>query len=248
MRSPIVVVAAEKGGVGKTTLAVELAAVLEGIVVDLDFHAGGATSRLGLQELRDAPLVRALAAGPSARAPEVRRRAGRPGLVSSTRRLGRLLMDQQDMAECLEAWAAAWGGPPVVVDTHPGAHWTTDGALMRADLLIVPLPPGELEAAATAGMLAEHGRIATVVVPVMVPRVPPAAFLAALEDLVERFGVRVGPPVSEHRWLRRRRLRTAVTLQANAGARTRAAAAEFRAVASHIADVLREIDRERAAA
>ncbi len=46
-RGAILTVAAQKGGVGKTTLAYELAALLGAVLIDLDFHGGGATSLWG---------------------------------------------------------------------------------------------------------------------------------------------------------------------------------------------------------
>ncbi len=41
----IITVAAYKSGVGKTTLALELAQLLEAPLVDLDWDKGGATNR-----------------------------------------------------------------------------------------------------------------------------------------------------------------------------------------------------------
>ena len=43
---PVVAVGASKGGVGKSTIAYELAAALGGVLVDLDWDSGGAT-RMG---------------------------------------------------------------------------------------------------------------------------------------------------------------------------------------------------------
>jgi len=43
----IITVAAYKGGVGKTTLALELAYLLDAPLVDLDWDKGGATRRWG---------------------------------------------------------------------------------------------------------------------------------------------------------------------------------------------------------
>ena len=51
LRGAILTVAAQKGGVGKTTLAYELAAALDAILIDLDFHGGGATNLWGFDPL-----------------------------------------------------------------------------------------------------------------------------------------------------------------------------------------------------
>ncbi len=61
----IVTVAAWKGGVGKTELAKELAFLLGGVLVDLDWDEGGATRAWGYRhETRaTAPLLDALEAG-----------------------------------------------------------------------------------------------------------------------------------------------------------------------------------------
>jgi chromosome partitioning protein len=238
-RGAIITVAAQKGGVGKTSLAYEIAAVLNGVLVDLDFHGGGATSLWGFDPLAAAraPLLDALERGPSGRPPRPRRRPNRPDLVPSHPDLGAATLDAGEIADCLEAWAYAFEARPLVVDTHPGAHATTDGAVQVADLVVVPVPPGRRELAATRAMLDELDGYPLLLVPMMAPPSPPTWWIEALQEFVERPGVRLAPPVSEHRWLRRRLLSTAVCCQRNAGARTVRAAQEFRAVAERSAQL-----------
>ncbi len=83
MHSRIVTVAAAKGGVGKTTLAYELAARLQGVLVDLDWDAGGATRMWGFDPLSAAraPLLDGLERGPDAKPPRLKRRAHQPALL-----------------------------------------------------------------------------------------------------------------------------------------------------------------------
>ena len=69
--------------------------------------------------------------------------------------------------------------------------------------------------------------------PMMVPPVPPKRFVDRLAGLADG-RIQVAPPVSEHRWLRRRLRRSALVTQPNPGARVRAAAAELRAVAESV--------------
>ena len=82
-RPPIVTVAAAKGGVGKTTLAYELAAGLDGVLVDLDWDAGGATRMWGFDPAKAAraPLLDGFERGPDGRPPRPKRRANQPALV-----------------------------------------------------------------------------------------------------------------------------------------------------------------------
>jgi chromosome partitioning protein len=232
-RGVILTVAAQKGGVGKTTLAYELAAVLNGVLIDLDFHGGGATNLWGFDPLAvtRAPLLDALERGPEGRPPRLKRGPSRPDLVPSHPDLSAARLDADAVAEALEAWAVAWGGRALIVDTHPGAHWTTDGAVGVADLVVSPIAPGRREVAATEAMLREHEDYPILLVPSMVPPSPPAQWIDALNVFSQREHVHLGPPISEHRWLRRRMLTSAVTLQCRPGARTRRAAAEYEAVA-----------------
>ncbi len=113
----IVTVAAYKGGVGKTTLALELAYLLDAPLVDLDWDKGGATNRWGYRPGATSPLLDALETG---KVPRPRKGRGKPDLVPSDRDFEANQPEANTMAEALEKWAAAWDRAYVVVDTHPG--------------------------------------------------------------------------------------------------------------------------------
>jgi chromosome partitioning protein len=180
---------------------------------------------------RRVPLLDALEAGPEGRAPRPRRRAHQPPLIPSHPDLSASRIAQDLVADCLQAWAPAMPGGRVVVDTHPGANALTDGAVEAADLVVVPTVLGVRELAALEQSLDELAGHRVVVVPSMVPPVPPRRLVERLADLAEG-RCTVAPPISEHRWLRRRLRRAALVSQPNPGARVRAAAAEYRAVAA----------------
>jgi chromosome partitioning protein len=230
MRGAIIAVAAQKGGVGKTTLSYEVAGALGAVLVDLDFHGGGATNLWGFDPLSAAraPLLDALE--DARRVPRPKHGASRPDLVPAHPDLSVARLDADDVADALERWANAWQRT-VVVDTHPGAHWTTDGAVKVADLVLMPVPPGRRELAATEAMLREHEGYPIMLVPNMTPPVPDARWIDALADFATRDGITLAPFVSEHRWLRRRLLSSAITCQPRAGVLTQRAAAQFTAVA-----------------
>lgn len=249
MPTSILTVAATKGGVGKTTLAYELAAALGGVLVDLDWDTGGATRRWGFDPTarRRAPLLDALEAAPEGRAPHVYRRRGHPALVPSHPGLSEAAdgaLDHGVVADALAAWTPAWGSRWVVVDTHPGITSITVGALAAADLVVVPtvLAPSELDA--LEGMLGDlaGGGYRLLVTLNKLPAAPPRRLLARLEALLAAarpaYGpqdLRVGPAISLHGWIDRRARRSALVLQPAPGRRTEAAAAEF----LRLADVVR---------
>lgn len=136
----LITVAAAKGGVGKTTLAYELSAALDGCLVDLDWDAGGATRMWGFDpsSRQRAPLLDAFEKGPEAAAPRSRRRPHQPLLVPSHPDLSASRIDADLVADCLVAWAPQLAEHYVVVDTHPGANPLTDGAVAAADLVVIP--------------------------------------------------------------------------------------------------------------
>lgn len=237
MPARIVTVAAAKGGVGKTTLAYELAAALDAILIDLDWDAGGATRMWGCDPTSSAraPILDALERAPEGRPPRVRRRARQPLLVAGHPDLAASHIADDLVADALAAWAEQWADDVghVVVDTHPGANPLTDGALAAADLVVVPVILGVRELDALEVMLADFAGYRLLLVPTMVPAVPPRRMVDRLEAMIGP-GVAVSPPIRDHRWLRRRLRRAALVRQANPGVRVRAAAAEFSLVAEHV--------------
>jgi len=221
-----------EGGVGKTTLAYELAGALEGILVDLDWDAGGATRMWGFDPLSAAraPLLDGLERGPEAAPPRLKRRPNQPALLAAHPDLSASSIDRDLVTDCLLAWASAWEQEYVVVDTHPGANPLTDGAMQAADLVVIPVVLAAREMDALEAILRDFAEYPLLLVPMMIPAVPPKRFVDRLAALAgDR--VRVAPPISEHRWLRRRLRRAALVRQPNPGVRVRAAAAEFQAVA-----------------
>lgn len=237
MPARIITVAAAKGGVGKTTLAYELAAALDGILVDLDWDAGGATRMWGFDPGASAraPLLDALERAPDGRPPRPRRRPHQPLLVPGHPDLAASHIPEDLVADALGAWAREWGSEVghVVVDTHPGANPLTDGALAAADLVVVPVILGVRELDALAAMLNDFAEYRLLLVPTMVPAIPPRRMVDRLEAMVGP-DIAVSPPIRDHRWLRRRLRRAALVRQTNPGVRVRAAAAEFLIVAEHV--------------
>src|SRR5262245_18709343 len=135
----VVAMASTKGGVGKTVLSFELASALDAVLVDLDWHAGGATRMWGFRPLSRArvPLLDAFDRGPAASAPRPRSAEGRPDLVPSHPALAFGYYGADRVADCLTAWAGAWGRL-VWCDSAPGANELTHGALIAAQLVVVP--------------------------------------------------------------------------------------------------------------
>jgi chromosome partitioning protein len=205
----IIVVAAWKGGVGKTTLAYELAYLFGGVLIDLDWDRGGATVAWGYRpELRSR--VALLDALESGRVPRPLLGNRKPDLVPSHPDFGPNQPAAEKMADALESWRDALGRV-LVVDTHPGGVPSTYGAMAAANVVVVPSVLATKELEALEGMLEEVPDYPLVIAPNMVPSSPPAAELDRFERAVRKAGAVVAPPISKHEWLRTRKVRLALT-------------------------------------
>ncbi|ROP21293.1 ParA family protein [Couchioplanes caeruleus] len=209
-----VVVAAYKGGVGKTFLAYEMAYLLGAVLLDLDWDKGNASGAWGYREEQrvNRPLLDALETG---RVP--RPLAGgpwRPDLVPCAKEFGHNQPSAERMTKTIERWTAQWGQElqcPVVIDTHPGGTPSTFAAVAAGNLVLTPAVLRERDMAATEDMLEELKSYPLLIVPNMVPLSPPERYITRLEHAAGRAQAPIGPEISEYKWLGGRTRRMAVT-------------------------------------
>ncbi|MHB1527771.1 MAG: ParA family protein [Candidatus Dormibacteria bacterium] len=254
---PIITIAAEKGGVGKSTIAYELAASLDAVLIDLDWTRGGVTGlwgyETGIYEYGD--LAKALGAcvPPSQShlpmAPMMLGVAGRPSLVPMERGVAAIAdVDSNRLRSMLSAWTKEWGRP-IVIDTHPGLLPLSDAAIAAAVLTLVPMIYGFAEMLALKEFLRRRGATTNII---LVPNRDRSLnsnwrLITIIDEEIEQFHIAISPPISDHLWLPRRQYRrSAVTLTSHAGVRISEAAAEFRAVAEFIAQHMEREGRCRA--
>lgn len=208
----IVVCHSRKGGVGKTTIAYELAWTLEAPLIDLDWEGGGASRSWGYrwENHAQSPLVAAINRGTTPH-PLAGRRTKRPDLVAGHPEFELFQPDAETMADLLSKWSGEWGTDWVVVDTHPGATSATNGALQVADVVVVPVPLGMKDIYGTELTVKELTGYPIVLVPNKVPPVPPTAMLAALRQSIDGCDAQVAPPIPNASAVTTRRRRTAMT-------------------------------------
>lgn len=191
-----------KGGVGKSTLAYEIAHGIGAVAVDFDFDKGGISGMWGYkseERLRN-PLLDAFEKGIIPHPLSGGR--FRPDLVPSHKDLVLNQPPPHQVAEALEQWKVAWGRD-IVVDTHPGGGVDlTDAVKEVANLLLVIIQLKANEMRATEDLLADLAGYPIMLVPNEVPnkKVPPP-MLNWLSRLTEHYEVPVAPPVSIHGWI-----------------------------------------------
>lgn len=205
----IITTAAWKGGVGKTFLALELAHLLDAVLVDLDWDKGNASRAWGFREEARAsvPLLDALERG---RTP--RPLAGglwRADLVPCHADFVDNQPPVEQLTRALESWAVDLKRP-LVVDTHPGGVPATYGAVAAAHVVVVPVVLAEREMEATEGMIGELKSYPLLLVPNKVGT-PQERYISWLERITGSAKVPVAPVVGRYDWLSTRRRRMAVT-------------------------------------
>lgn len=203
-------VAARKGGVGKTTLAYELAWILHAPLIDLEFDEGSATRMWGYRhETRmRAPLLDALESGHT---PRLLSGYHKPDLLPCHPDFQLNQPAAETMADILMRWAEEWDRDFVVVDTHGGGSSSGDGAIAAASVVVVPVPLKTKDLNATEGMVREMPDYPLVIVPNMIPRVPSAAEIRRIAEMVEGTPIPVAEPVPYVRGIETRKRRVAIT-------------------------------------
>lgn len=212
----ILAVHSRKGGVGKTTLSIELAAALDGVLLDLDWDDGGATRSWGYrwEDRLESPVLQAIEHD---RVPRPLKGHRKPMLVPSHPDYATELPTGDAMGDLVLQWADSWGETLgkewVVVDTHPGSADLTNSMLAIAHVVIAPVPLREKEMAATESMVKDLADYPLVLVPYMIPPVPPGSMIKRLEKVIADTPVQVGPFVPFAAAVGRRTKRMAMTAE-----------------------------------
>lgn len=208
-------VAAGKGGVGKTTLAYEVAFQTGAVLVDLDWDKGGATRAWGYrtEDRVRAPLIDALESGGKKIPRFSDGKGSRPDLLPGHEDFGLIQPTPEKMADLLETWAKAWGRD-IVVDTHPGGVPSTMGAMAASRSILVPSLLEEKPMEGLEGMLAQLGSTyPLLIVPNKVKGVIPDNYMNWMSRLSNDYQAPVVQYVEEYSWIPRRTLRRAISSQ-----------------------------------
>lgn len=233
-RGTVVTVFATKGGVGKSSLSIELAWALDAVLVDLDWDGGGSSVALGYRAeayLRKAPLLDALESG---RPPSLWTQSNRPHLVPAHPDFEANQPEPAEMTQVLMRWAKELDRC-LVVDCHPGTGAASSGAIGAADLVVVPVVLKTRELDAVERQLNDYAGHETLLVPNLVPERTVRSTEERLEKIAAHSQVPVGPIVSEYAWYPHRKIRTAVCALPRPSLRAARMAAEYADVAEEVA-------------
>lgn len=205
----ILTVHSRKGGVGKSTLAYELAWLLDAVLIDLDWEEGGATRVWGYrwEDRMRSPLLSAIESG---RSPKPLKGFKKPLLVPSHPDFEQRQPPADVMADLLTEWAGEWATEWVVVDTHPGATESVNGALAVANVVVAPTILATKDLNGTESLVRELADYPLVLIPNRVPAIPPAAEIKRVRSMIEGTPVQVGPPVPNASAVGTRKKRMAV--------------------------------------
>lgn len=238
MSPRIVTVHSRKGGVGKSTIAYELAWLLKGVLVDLDYEDGNATGTWGWEheDRVTSPLIHALERGST---PKPLTGYNKPDLVPGHPDFVFYEGTAADVTDALMKWAREWGREWVVVDTHNGASEATTGALRAANVIVAPVPLAVKDLRATRSLIRELADYPLVLVPSKVDSAP-ELLVRRLAEMVEGTPVQVGPFVPFARPVARRTRRMAITSESPPAKALRPIAAAMEQVAQFVTEYVGE--------
>jgi chromosome partitioning protein len=205
-----VVCHSRKGGVGKTTLAYELAWLLNAPLIDLEWEGGSASRKWGYR-YENRATSSLLTAFEKGAAPRLLHGFNKPDLVPGHPDLELNQPSRDDAADALLKWAGEWGRDWVVVDTHPGATEVVNGALSIAHVVVTPVPLRSSDLDGTEHMVRELADYPVVLIPNFVPPVAPAAEVRRLSRIIEGTPVQVGPLIPAALAVGTRKKRMAIT-------------------------------------
>lgn len=210
MGTKFVVCHSRKGGVGKSTVAYELAWLLDAPLVDLEWESGGVTRKWGYryEDRVGSPLLTAFAKGTP---PRLLKGFNKPDLLPGHPDLEASQPSAEDTADALAKWAGEWGREWVVIDTHPGVSDVTNGALSIANVIVTPVPLRNSDLDGTEHMVNELADYPVVLVPNFVPAVPPAAEVRRLRSIIAGTPVQVAAPIPAALAVGTRKKRMAIT-------------------------------------
>ena len=194
MQQRIYTAASGKGGVGKSTIAYELAQLTNSVLVDFEWDGAGVSYTWGYNpdtRTRD-PLLDALERGRTPR--PLTGRGVKPDLVPGSEFLQDIDLAAEEFGERIVGWATEWGRS-VVVDTHPGASPAANGAMAESNVIILPTTPDLKDLRGAERMVHAMADYPIIVVPNKIPRVPSKSTIAALERIVEGTQIPIGPPI-----------------------------------------------------
>jgi chromosome partitioning protein len=206
----ILVVAAYKGGAGKSTMAREFAWLTGGNLVDFEYDDGAVSRARGYrhEQFMTAPLVDAMLSG---KIPKLTKKPNCPPFVPGHPDWESNTPTEDVIATNLERWADEWQ-VPVIVDCHPGGGGATRAALSAAHLVVSPVELAELALNAAEGMLERDLRgYPVLLVPNKVKSSPLERQILRLGRMAQKAGATVGSAISRYSWMEERTLNRPLT-------------------------------------
>lgn len=200
--------ASRKGGVGKTTMAYELAAARDAVLVDFEWDGSSVSRKWGYrheERVRD-PLLDALERDRTPR--PLRGRGHKADLVPGSPILLDAGLSADDYADALQRWAGE-RGRDIVVDTHPGASESAHGAMAASVVVLAPTTLSVDDLNGAEQMIRDLADYPLVIVPNKIKRVPPRPALERLKSICQDRAA-VAPPLPYVTAIEQRKKRVAM--------------------------------------